>query len=450
MSSRFVNIDRETPMLLPPDLRDWVQEDDLAHFLVDALSLLDFSGATVNVRGTGSEQYPPGMMLSLLIYCYAHGIFSSRQIERATDQHLSVRYLAANTHPDHDTIAKFRRDNGPLVRSAFVQLLQLARAAGLLQLGAVALDGTKLQANAAKHKTRTAQRLQEELAALEVQVNELLQRAQQADQTDAAARQLPRELAQAQARRTRLLQAKAQLEQQAKARQEQREVQRQQRPPGDRRPPPGSPEPCSRDTINPTDPDSTLTRARFTCIQGYNAQVAISAQATGLIVATDVVRDANDLQQLQPMSQQIHHNVGSVTHLLVDTGYENTRQIRAVEQQHGVRVFFARQPFTIPKTPATPKAGGARRAKLSGSNCGNASRHLGAKNCIGCAAALSNRPLASSSTPWALCALACADSPRSNWNGNWFVSPSTAGASHASSFESSNRLAEHPAQASQH
>src|SRR5688572_30910223 len=106
MSTRYVNIDRRTPLLLPPDLRDWVQEDDLVHFLVDGLAVLDLSAAAVNVRGTGSAQYPPSMMLGLLIYSYANGIFSSRQIERATYQNVSVRYLAANTHPDHDTIAK--------------------------------------------------------------------------------------------------------------------------------------------------------------------------------------------------------------------------------------------------------------------------------------------------------------------------------------------------------
>src|SRR5882757_9757696 len=100
MSARFVDVDRNTPMLLPQDLRDWVPADDLVHFLVDALPLLDLSAARINHRGTGSEQYPPGMMLGLLIYCYANGFFSSRQIERATYQNLSVRYLAANTHPD--------------------------------------------------------------------------------------------------------------------------------------------------------------------------------------------------------------------------------------------------------------------------------------------------------------------------------------------------------------
>src|ERR1700691_3852920 len=174
MSTRYVNIDRSTPFLLPPDLRDWVQQDDLAHFLVDALAMLDLSQAASNVRGTGSEQYPPAMMLALLIYCYADGQFSSRQIERATYQHLSVRYLAGDTHPDHDTIAKFRRENGQLLRSAFVQLLQLAARVGLLKLGDIALDGTKLEAAATKRKTRTYAQLQEELAQLEEQVGQRL------------------------------------------------------------------------------------------------------------------------------------------------------------------------------------------------------------------------------------------------------------------------------------
>jgi transposase len=365
MNARFVDVDRNTPMLLPQDLRDWVQEDDLVHFLVDALTLLDLTSARVNHRGSGSEQYPPGMMLAVLIYCYANGLFSSRQIERATYQNLSVRYLAGNTHPDHDTIAKFRRENGALLQGVFVQLLQLASGAGLLKVGAVALDGTKLQANATKHKTRTAARLNEELAQLEVQVNELLQRAQQADQNDAPGGQLPKELADVQARRARLRQVKAELEQQARQRHQQSEAQRQQRAPGDRRPPTVPPEPRRTDLINPTDPDSTLTRdASARCIQGYNAQLAVSAHGKGLIVAADVVQDASDRQQLQPMSQQIIRNVGPVQHLLVDTGYENTRQIQAVEQHYGIEVLCPPAAVANTKDPLLAKGLWRRTRKV--------------------------------------------------------------------------------------
>src|SRR5271167_3183494 len=116
MASRFKNVDRETPMLLPPDLRDWVEEDDLAHFILEAVGATGEQSAQVNVRGSGDAQYPPGMMLAVLIYCYAHGIFSSRKVERATYDSVAVRYLSANLHPDHDTIAKFRRENEPLFK----------------------------------------------------------------------------------------------------------------------------------------------------------------------------------------------------------------------------------------------------------------------------------------------------------------------------------------------
>jgi len=339
MSARFVDVDRNTPMLLPPDLRDWVERDNLVHFLVDALEVLDLSAARINDRGTGSEQYPPGMMLAVLIYCYANGIFSSRQIERATYQNVPVRYLAANHHPDHDTFASFRRQNSALLRSAFVQLLQLARGAGMLQLGALALDGTKLQANATKRKTLTSAQIEQELSRLDERISQLLENAEKADQNDTDRTELPVELADAQTRRARLLQAKAQLQEQVRQRHRQRQEDYERRPPGDRpRRVPAEPRPT--DTINPTDPDSTLTasaKARY--IQGYNAQLVVSAQRRGLIVAADVVRDTNDIQQLEPMIKQAVENVGPVSHVLVDTGYENVRQIIAVEKQHGLEVL---------------------------------------------------------------------------------------------------------------
>jgi transposase len=360
VSTRFVNIDRTTPMLLPPDLREWVQPEDLVHFLVDALAVLDLSSAAVNPRGTGSAQYPPAMMLALLIYAYAQGLFSSRAIERATYQNVSVRYLAANTHPDHDTIATFRRQNAALVRSVFVQLLALARRAGLLQLGTIALDGTKLEANAAKRKTLTRGQLDEELRRLDGRVAQLLAHAEAADQNSRASEELPAELADAQARRARLLAAREELQRQAQGRFEQRENERTQRPPGDkpRRLPP---EPREHDTINPTDPDSTLTpTARQRYVQGYNAQLAVSAAGVGLIVAADVVRDTNDTRQLEPMIDQVVNNLGqSPAHVLVDAGYEHTRQILSVEQRYGTQVLCP--PVKTPVRPGGKPSGGRWR-----------------------------------------------------------------------------------------
>lgn len=351
MSTRFVNIDRDTPMLLPPDMREWVQHDDLVHFIVDALGLLDVSSAGVNSRGTGSEQYPPAMMLGLLIYSYAQGLFSSRQIERATYQNLSVRYLAANTHPDHDTIAKFRRENGVLIRRAFVQLLQLAQAAGLVRLGAIALDGTKLGAATHQRQNLSYAQLQEELAQLDGRVAALLEGAEVADQNGQSDGQLPEELTGAEQRRARLLAAKAQLEQQALVRHHQREKERDQAPPGGKRSR-VAPEPRAQDRINLTDPDSTLMRTRTGFVQGYNGQLAVSVDK-GLIVAADVVRDTSDIKQLQPMVGQVADILRVPTHVLADTGYENVPQIQAVEATGSTTVLCppARIGNVNPTTP---------------------------------------------------------------------------------------------------
>jgi hypothetical protein len=268
-------------------------------------------------------------MLGLLIYCYAQGLFSSRQIQRATYQNVSVRYLAANTHPDHDTIAKFRRENGELIGRAFVQLLQLAQKAGLLRLGAIALDGTKMGAATTKDQNLTYRQLQEQLNQLQGQVSSLIGRAEAADETQEGQDVLPAELAAAEQRRARLLAAKAQLEQQALARHQQREQQRKEAPPGGKRsaiPPQVQPQ----QRINLTDGQSRLMRTGSGFIQGYNAQLAVEVSSR-LIVAADVVCDTSDIQQLRPMVRQVVASVGVPTHVLVDTGYENVPQIQAVE-----------------------------------------------------------------------------------------------------------------------
>jgi transposase len=340
-------------MLLPPDLREWVREDDLVHFIVDALSVLDMSSARLNERGTGDEQYPPSMMLGLLIYSYAQGLFSSRQIERATYQNISVRYLAANTHPDHDTIAKFRRENSALIRSAFVQLLRLAQASGLMRLGLVALDGTKIAASAAKRRNLTYEQLQAEISQLSERVDGLLEQAEAADKSGSSAEELPAALAKAQERRARILAAKAELEDQARERYQRREQQREQAPAGCKRSR-LQPQPRKEDCLNLTDPQSVLARTRSGFIQGYNGQWAMNVES-GLIVAADVVRDANDRQQLQPMVEQIMANVGTPTHVLVDTDYENVLQITELEASTGVTVLCPPRRTDDAKSPKKQK-----------------------------------------------------------------------------------------------
>ena len=151
--SNFVDCDRDQAFLLPPDLRDWIPSDDLAHFVIEAVERVDLGAFKVNHRGTGSAQYHPRMMLALVIYCYANGIFSSRRIERATHRDIGVRFVAANLHPDHDTIVRFRRENFAAVSESFLQVLLLARELKLLRVGLVSVDGSRFKANASKHRS---------------------------------------------------------------------------------------------------------------------------------------------------------------------------------------------------------------------------------------------------------------------------------------------------------
>src|SRR4030042_6918422 len=178
---KFIDIDRETSMLLPHDLREWVPEDDMVHFIIESVEGMKLQRLKVNERGTGSRQYPPGSMIELLIYCYANGIFSSRRIERATYRDIAVRYLTADTHPEHDTIATFRREDFDAVAECFVGVLEMAKAMKLLKVGTVSVDGTKVKANAGKYKNISYERAGQIREQLEIEVTELLKKAEEAD-----------------------------------------------------------------------------------------------------------------------------------------------------------------------------------------------------------------------------------------------------------------------------
>ena len=200
-------------MLLPSDLRDRVYENDLAKFMIEVMDRTDVSKAHVNHRGTGSAQYPPRMMLGLLIYAYACGLFSSRQIERATYESVSTRYLCGNTHPDHDTIATFRRRNMELLQSCFVTVLQLAKEMKVIQLDMLSLDGTKLNSSSSKGKNRTLAGLEQEIAGIEAKMKSCLEQAEGADQAEeSGGLLLPEELSCAEKRLENLQAAKEALD----------------------------------------------------------------------------------------------------------------------------------------------------------------------------------------------------------------------------------------------
>ena len=332
MATRFKNIDRHTPMLLPPDLREWVAEDDLVHFIIEAVERLPLSAFAVNHKGCGDEQFPPHLMLALLIYCYANGLFGSRRIERATYRDVAVRYLCADTHPDHDTICTFRRNNLEAVAGAFVDVLELARELKLLKLGCVSLDGTHIKASASKDKNVTYARAGELRAQLRLDVGELLAQAEASDREDADPQKLPAEIA----RREKLLgkmdAACAQLEARARARAEsergeyERKVAaRAVREGGAKgpapKPPADTPEPDEQ--INLTDADARLMRKnkREGYTQSYNGQAVVDADGSQLIVGQRVSTCASDSGELEADLASIPASLGTPTAALADCGY---------------------------------------------------------------------------------------------------------------------------------
>ena len=212
--AKFVERDQSQLYLLPVDMREWLPEDDLAHFVLEAVERVPMA-FRVNERGTGSAQYHPRMMLALLIYCYANGIFGSRRIERATYRDIGVRYVASNAHPDHDTICAFRRNNFEAVAETFEQVLLLAKELKLLRVGTVSVDGTKVDAN--RHKNIRYDRAQALREQLRAEIGELLERAESEDAQEAADPQaLPEELARREQLKSKLDAACAELERRAK------------------------------------------------------------------------------------------------------------------------------------------------------------------------------------------------------------------------------------------
>src|SRR5918994_1696209 len=203
--SSFRQVDRATGFLLPPSLDEWLPERHLARFVVEVIERLDLRALVKAYRGSGSASYHPSMLLGLWVYGYATGVFSSRRLERATYDSVAFRFIAANDHPDHDTIAAFRRRFLPRIEGLFVQVLLLAREMGLLKLGTVALDGTKIHANASRHSALSWAHAQKIEAQLRAEVAELMALAEAADQADVPdGMSVPEELARREDRLARI------------------------------------------------------------------------------------------------------------------------------------------------------------------------------------------------------------------------------------------------------
>jgi transposase len=344
--SHLRTCDRATPYLLPPSLDEWLPQDHLARFVVEIVDQLDLSSMTRAYRGRGSAAYHPSMLLSLLVYGYATGTYSSRRIEAATYDSLAFRYIAANSHPDHDTLCTFRKRFLVEIESLFVQVLLIAKAMKLVTLGAVALGGTKVHANASRHNALSYGHADKLEAQLLAEVKELLARAEGAD-TEALPEGLdiPEELARREARLLAIAAAKAEIEARAAERHEaaqgeyeakmkarEDKTKRTGKKPGGKPPSPPTGGVKPKDRLNLTDAQSRIMAAPGGGFeQCYNAQAAVDTD-TMLVLATEVSQAGNDKQQLLPMLNTLDKlpaALGCVDALLADAGYYSAANVRA-------------------------------------------------------------------------------------------------------------------------
>ncbi len=346
--SNFRTIDRQTGFLLPPSVDEWLPEKHLARFVVEVIDGLDLSSMSQSYRGSGSASYHPALLLGLLVYGYATGVFSSRKLERATYDSVAFRYIAANEHPDHDTIATFRRRFLKDIEGLFVQVLELAREMGMLKLGTVALDGTKIHANASRHSALSYEHAGKIEAQLKAEVTDLMAQAEAADQADVAdGMSIPEELARREERLAKLAEARAKIEARAKERFEREAAEHQAKlaarqakagatgkKPGGKPPKPPVEGPQPKDQINLTDEDSRIMPvAGGGFDQCYNAQAAVAAESL-LVIAVEVVQAPNDKQQIEPMLGKIGalpDELGKPETLLADNGYFSEANVTACE-----------------------------------------------------------------------------------------------------------------------
>jgi transposase len=364
--SNFRTIDRETGFLLPPSVDDWLPEKHLARFVVEVIDGLDLRTMSGSYRGSGSASYHPRMLLGILVYGYATGVFSSRKLERATYDSVAFRFIAANDHPDHDTIAAFRRRFLKEIEALFAHVLLLAREMGVLKMGTIGLDGTKIHANASRHSALSyehAGKIEEQLKA---EVADLLAKAEAADTADIPdGMSIPDELARREERLRRIAEARAKIEARAKERHAREQAEYEAKlaareaktaatgkKPGGKPPQPPSEGPLPNDQINLTDEESRIMPvAGGGFEQCYNAQAAVAVGSL-LVVAVDVVAAPNDKQQLEPMLGKIKalpEELGEPETFLADAGYFSAGNVEACEKA-GVAPLIAmgRQPHHPP------------------------------------------------------------------------------------------------------
>lgn len=343
--SGFIPVDRQTQYLLPPSVEEWLPQNHLARFIVEVIDQLDLSDLTRAYRGRGSAAHHPAVLLGLLIYGYATGVPSSRKIERATYDSVAFRYIAANTHPDHDTLATFRRRFGSQLEQLFVQVLVLAREMGMLKVGKISVDGTKVKANASKHRALSWGHLVKIEKLLQDEVKQLLAMAESEDRKNVPdGMNVPQEIARREERLAALAQAKRKLEARAGERDAvqqaefedktaRREAQRKAgKKPRGKDPEPPATGPRDKDQISLTDDQSRIMKVSGGGFeQCYNGQCAVDTGSM-LIVATGVTQACNDKEQVMPMLATLKSHeaeLGMPQQLCADTGYFSAANVNA-------------------------------------------------------------------------------------------------------------------------
>ena len=390
MSNQFREIDRNQPMTLPGDMAGWLDGNDLARFIVELVEVLDTREIEAAYRGGGSAPYPPKMLLALLFYCYAKGIFSSRKIERATYELIPVLYLAGGLHPDHDRINTFRRRFLPQFEALFMQVLLMAHELGVLKLGEVSLDGTKIEANASKHHALSwgyAERLEQQLKA---EVQTLLERAAAVEGPGAVDIDLPAELKRREDRLAKIAEVKTEIERRAAARYAEEQAayeakraaraareQARGRKCGGKPPQAPTPGPRPEDQVNFTDGDSRIMPVSGGGFeQVYNAQATV-AMGSLLIIGTHVTQHVNDKQEMEPALAelaQLPETLGAVERMAADNGYFSQHNVEIVvnngiepliavgRQSHHETLASTLAP--VPEAPPNPDAVTAMQHRL--------------------------------------------------------------------------------------
>jgi len=349
MKVTFVQVDRETLYLLPPSIQDWLPEKHLARFVVEIVEQLNLESLKASYSGRGSQPYNPEMLVSLLFYGYATGVFSSRNLERSTYDSIAFRYITANTHPDHDTIATFRKRFLPQLGKIFVEILDIAREMKVFKLGKVSMDGTKVHANASRHKALSYGHSCNLEKQLEADVAELLQKAESADSADIPdGMDVPAELSIRRERIEAIKKAKAEIERraaeryaeeqeayEAKIAERAKKEQKTGRKTGGKPPQPPTAGPTEKDQVNMNDGESRIMPTSGGGFeQAYNAQAGVDTE-TMLIVTTHVSQAANDKKELEPALtslKKLPRKFGTVTDILADNGYYSERNVTLCDE----------------------------------------------------------------------------------------------------------------------